>query len=294
MVAEGVPFFPSFNAAVYRLIYNGDEDEMPTGTTIVPRFLVHGFHIDAWLSAITLSPTAVRATVSGTRVGGSQVTISGAQGVFTQEMLAGRKTVTCPLPNGLPSPLYIVLSRGARWLDYYMRDERWPTPRHRQENVTVEFGDKSSEIEALIAQGEGLQVEFKSQVNEAGERFLQTVSAFANGVGGTILVGIQNGTGATLGIGSGANVTNEMDTLSRRIRDNLTPAVSFHPYAVTLDGKDIIVIRIEPGAGHIYGVKPAKPTYHVRRGATNFPASPAELESIITARNSVTYPWRPV
>ncbi len=293
LVADGLPFFPSFRAAVYRLIYNGDDEELPTNTTIDPRFLVHLFHNEGWLSSITLSPTAVRATVTGIRIGGSQVTISGAQGVFTQEALVGRTTVTCPLPNGLPSPLYVVLSRGADWLDYYTRDERWPTLRHRQENVTVEFGDKTSEIEALIAQGEGLQVEFKSQVNEAGERFLQTVSAFANGVGGTILVGIENGTGATLGIGSGANVTDEMDTLSRRIRDNLIPAASFHPYSVTLDGKDIIVIHIEPSAGHIYGVKPAKPTYHVRRGATNFPARPEELESIVMARNSVASPWRP-
>ncbi|MGH7866159.1 MAG: hypothetical protein ACREP9_00680, partial [Candidatus Dormibacteraceae bacterium] len=141
LVNDGCPFFPDMQSALYRLIYQVEDEVAPTGLGPSPHIDLRMGHSEGWLEKIRLSPTAVNVRVAGTRVGGMQLTISGAGGIYHQEQLIGRKSVTCPLTDGIPSQLYIVLSRGHKWVDYYARDARWEEYRRKQQgNVTVEFG----------------------------------------------------------------------------------------------------------------------------------------------------------
>jgi len=50
---------------------------------------------------------------------------------------------------------------------------------------------KYEELKALVAQGEGLQIEFKLKANHP-EKFLKEISAFANTKGGHLLVGVED------------------------------------------------------------------------------------------------------
>ena len=44
---------------------------------------------------------------------------------------------------------------------------------------------------------------------------------------------------------------------------------------------NIIVIRVDFGSAPPYGIKPGKPEYYVRYGATTFPAGPEQIRSIV-------------
>ena len=50
------------------------------------------------------------------------------------------------------------------------------------------------ELKAALRQGEGKNLEFKADVSTARKTFLKTVVAFANGIGGTIIFGIDDKT----------------------------------------------------------------------------------------------------
>lgn len=49
-----------------------------------------------------------------------------------------------------------------------------------------------SDLIDLISKGEGLSVEFKETLPSESMRWLKTIVAFANGCGGTLLVGVNN------------------------------------------------------------------------------------------------------
>jgi len=124
LLSDDAPFFPDFRTALLRLVYKVqdiDAIQQEPGAAVVVRLA----DTSAWLSNITLSPTAIDVTISGTRVGVSRITITGGGATLHDRQLDARRTVTCSLPNGIPSPLWIMLSRGNEWLDYYQRDERW-------------------------------------------------------------------------------------------------------------------------------------------------------------------------
>ena len=51
---------------------------------------------------------------------------------------------------------------------------------------------KVSEIGKILAQGEGISVEFKEAKEKVPASFYETVVSFANTIGGTILLGVDD------------------------------------------------------------------------------------------------------
>jgi len=115
-----------------------------------------------------------------------------------------------------------MLARGNTWLDYYHRDARWPVYRKEQGNVRIELPPPSREleIEGLVAQGEGPQIEFKRELSSDRARLLNTVSAFANTNGGVILLGIDDN-GNPCGLAG--DIRDLEVTITRTIHDSMTP-----------------------------------------------------------------------
>src|SRR5262249_2348390 len=160
-LGDGLPFQTDFKSALLRLVFGVADVEQFRNASLGPAVIVRLAEIDAWLGHITLSPTAITVAVSGSRVAGTQLIITGSSAAQFQSKLRAPSTVECPLPIGVPTSLWIMLSTDNQWLDYYHRDERWPIARRGQDNVTVDAGDASTEIAAIIARGEGLTTEFK-------------------------------------------------------------------------------------------------------------------------------------
>ena len=141
-------------------------------------------------------------------------------------------------------------------------------------------------VELLIAAGEGESIEFKQQLPESDvQGVMKTVAAFANGGGGALLFGIDND-GLVVGAGSDRE---SIDRLTSLISDRVRPHVHFTINMTNVDGLDVLVVDVPAGADTPYGVgtNDRDVVYYVRRGATSFPASPADVRSFVRARLSV-------
>lgn len=99
-------------------------------------------------------------------------------------------------------------------------------------------------IEKLIKQGEGITLEFKTAKNELPQNVLETVCAFLNRYGGTILLGV-NDKGEILGIDP-----SKVQKISRELVNSLNnpqllnPPVYISPNEIEIEGKTIIQIHV--------------------------------------------------
>jgi predicted HTH transcriptional regulator len=151
--------------------------------------------------------------------------------------------------------------------------------------------EPTAAIEALIASGEGPAVEFKSKIPETAlerRRTFKTVAAFANGDGGTIIVGVDDDDLTIVGC-EGDDPAKLRDTLGQMVRARVVPTPPFSVTAHTLDGKVVLVLRVEPGASPPYGItvdkdSQEKPEFYVRRGASIFHVQPSDLREVVLAR----------
>ncbi len=192
--------------------------------------------------------------------------------------------------TGLPSCSWLVLRRDGDWLDYkYLNWPHAPMPDVGVE-IVVEGQDK---ILSLISQGEGPSIEFKEGVpaEPNNERYgvCKTIAAFANGLGGTILLGVADD-GSIKGVPDPLKTRNSIDAITNWIKNIVSPLPDFDVQAEEVLYSDelglivrsnVIVISVGPGSLPPYGIKPGKPEYFVRRGATTFPAAPEQLRNIV-------------
>ena len=76
--------------------------------------------------------------------------------------------------------------------------------------------------------------------------WLKSVSAFANGIGGTLFFGIDNDRNV-VGL---ADAQTDAEAISRLIKERITPYPSFILAPEQEDGKDILVLSVSQGAPH--------------------------------------------
>jgi glutaredoxin-related protein len=286
LLSDVSPFFPDYRTALLKLIYQ--VDQVDPNASLSPLVMVKLAHREAWLRHIAITPTAIQVAVDGEQVGGVHLVFSDSEHLYIEQQLSQPETIECPLPEGIPTQIHILLTRGNSWLDYYHRDARWPIYKKDQDNVRIETPPISRElaIEELIAQGEGPQIEFKRELSADRARLLNTVSAFANTNGGTILLGIDNG-------GNPYDLPGDMgrlaDTITRTIHDNIIPMPPVDILQVQIHEQPVVIIVIGQTTTHACGVNAADPRYYVRRGASNFPARPEEITNLVLARHPAAY-----
>jgi predicted HTH transcriptional regulator len=180
-----------------------------------------------------------------------------------------------------------------RWLDYRALNSPW-TSRAELDDAGVQFDvpeEATSVIEALVTAGEGPQLEYKSKIPDtAGERrsTFKTIAAFATGNGGTVVFGVDRDELTVVGLGS-EDPKKLRDQLSSMIRSRVIPTPNFEPDVYTLEGKTLLVLRVEPSPSPPYGVtvdesSKERPEFYVRRGASTYPAQPNDVRETTLAR----------
>ena len=120
------------------------------------------------------------------------------------------------------------------------------------------------QFEMLLQEGEGPYVEFKQEVRE-GEwsRITQSIVAFANSRGGTIVVGVSD-EGEVVGVpGSFPS----QDDLARVLREWIEPDLDCKLERWPVRGKTMVVISVPEGTGKPYFHKERGPL--IRRGSNN-------------------------
>jgi hypothetical protein len=290
LIGDACPSFPSWDAA-FRGFFYGDFSRPSSGH--VPHSFATIRVIDgrAWLDRVRITPASMDVHLGGSAVGGTRVELN-SQTYRCDARSPEAGQVTLPLPDGLPLSAWLYLSRDGKWLDYRAIGDYPALADLAGAGVDFEVPeDPESEIQALLSQGEGLQVEFKRQLPgdsaESKRTVFKTVAAFANGHGGTIVFGVESDEATVCGLGDIDPVA-ERDRLAQLARSIVTPAPEATARVYEVDGKTLLVLAVSRGASPPYGItvpgKQGKPVeFYVRRDATTFPARADELRNAVLA-----------
>jgi Predicted transcriptional regulator containing an HTH domain and an uncharacterized domain shared with the mammalian protein Schlafen len=291
LVGAGCPSFPEYKSAwrafSERNFSLAGAQEPPSDLAVIRIVETRG-----WIGPVHVSATAMTVEVRGDALAGCELELNSVMLRVVRE-LDGPCTVVIPLPDGLPGDAWLWLKSGATWLDYRSIDPKsaW-TGDLKQAGVEIEVPvDPQANIEALIAAGEGPQVEFKEQLVEG--RGLKAVAAFANGEGGTLVFGINRDEVTITGL-TGDEPYKLRDRLEHLIRAAIVPTPDFSTQLCTIDDKVILVVNISPGKEPPYGIIAGpgardKPDYYVRRGASTYPGQPSEIRAAVLGEPASGY-----
>ncbi len=275
LVSAGAPVFPSFDLAARAFFHaptRGNRNFDGRGIVIRKQDL------RARIERVRIRTAEPVVTVGGHDREGKLLSLSGPDGV-SHRLDADTADWSLPLPDGLPEAAWLALHDDQQLLDGRALDPNWGL-----------LGDVEFEIEpgirmeGLISRGEGSTLEFKRELPEDLRKVMKTVAAFSNGLGGTILFGVDDEQ-QVVGLSEGP-IRETMDHLARFISDHVHPHPLFEIEPVTVGEHEIIALYVLEGPDTPYGVGQSdrKLTYYVRRGGNSSPARPEDIRGSVRAR----------
>jgi hypothetical protein len=287
LVAPGAPTFPSYEVASEAFFYGLRSLAPPqTYNDVVVLRLVDR---RARLTRVIFSAAGVDVHAEGSDVVGCRVEITSNVG-HHETAMGSEGIARIDLPAGVPAEWWLVLSRGNTWLDYRYNGAygRGPAP---SVEVLADAVEPADELAALMGGGESLTLELKRELpadREGRRRAARTVAAFANGVGGVILFGVDRDEFTIVGLeGEFPKLRDELNTF---VTELLTPRadVDIRPYEV--DGKLVIGLHVKQGQNSLYGVGPGDPRYYIRRSGSTVPARPEDVSLLVSSRSRSQQP----
>lgn len=284
LIQDGCPSFPSLGDAVYKLLFDVELDRASDRSFPSPPFVLLVANTEAWIERVEQHTSSLIVNVQGNEVEGVRLEVTGSGGVRFDQKLIGPGDIRLDLPEGLPPRIWVLLSRGSRWLD--LRDLTQYGSRSPWDNVFDVQPDLATQVAGAIARGEGERTEFKEQIPYGKDDFVNVVAAFANGEGGMIIVGVANRTGEIKGLT--CDLGELRDRISQKIRSNVYPEPKFKIESCELNGRKLLVVLIEEGQSKPYGVgtDPSKLSFYVRRTATTPPARQEEIRAMTIGANN--------
>ncbi len=139
------------------------------------------------------------------------------------------------------------------------------------------------EIEKLLLQPESRTLEFKRDTS-SWDPILKTIIAFANTAGGILIIG-RSSSGEIVGL---KDIFKAEEALANSIADNIRPLLLPEIEVVTLEGKDLLVVKISHWRAPFYLKKEGIPNgVYIRLGSTSRPAGPELLSEL---QRSVLFP----
>ena len=277
-VGENCPSFPTFGAAYNGFFYN-DLTARPTSGLINPSIKIRLINAEAYIRRLRVTPGFLDVWVSGSKCAGTRLEFTGS-GIHKRLNITKASRYRIGLPNGLENESWVWLTRKSDWLDYRVVSG-WGA---QATNVEYELSDDPLvELEQLIANGEGLTVEFKEKLPETKDEkrnTFKTVVAFANQFGGTLIFGVEDGGGI---VGIDDQPAKARETLMEMVRSLVLPTPNVRPDIKMLGNRHLIILKVPNGSGilHSLVVEANKPEYYVRRGATTFYARPEEITDTV-------------
>lgn len=219
--------------------------------------------------------------VEGSQADGAELQLTTPTSTVTHRV-GPTSHVHFPLPDGLADSTLLVLTRDGDWLDY--RHFADPARGDRQDESVV-WDEPGADLQLLLNGGEGPTVELKRQLpadngREAKRTALKTVAAFATGVGGTMLYGVDDATAEPVGLDTATmSVERQRDRLVNMIRDCIDPEPGYDLQLAEVDGKTLLVLQVHAGGRGAYALFPERPEFYVRRGASTYRARQQDIEA---------------
>ncbi len=146
------------------------------------------------------------------------------------------------------------------------------------------------EIEKLLRQPESKTLEFKQDLSSMTP-ILKTIVAFANTAGGVLIIG-RSPEGSVLGL---EDVFKEEERLANAIADNIHPPILPELEIATVQGNDVLVVKVAHWKGPFYLKKQGVPDgVYVRLGSTSRPAGPVLLEELQRSTRFLSFDQQPM
>ena len=138
----------------------------------------------------------------------------------------------------------------------------------------IEYDEAKDEVEYLASLGEGQFLEYKKEIGNKKE-FLESVVAFANSDGGTIVLGVDDN-GNIIGCG---NTSKEQ--VEQMVNDSVIPFVPVESTLVKYGNKPLLLVRVNTGNEKPYYLKfGSKMVSYVRRNGSDLMMRYDELEEM--------------
>ncbi len=280
LAGVGRPFFPDETAAAASLLL--DDHSAPANRSIPSDgILIRIAHPEAYIGEVRVSSAAITVSVCGEDLEGVHLQVSSAGNPW-EEPVSEPGDVSVPISGADSADVWVSLVRGQECLDFLTISSQWPTRRERQ-GIVYEIDDLNERLNRLRLGGESETVEFKKEFPEE-DGIPRTVAAFANGNGGTLILGIRDD-GEVAGVGNEAKAR---DRLVDIVRSRVRRLPRYDLLTGTVDERTVIAMLVEPGDGRPYGVTGKSGIqYYIRRGATNRVPEPEELQEICQPRQSI-------
>ncbi len=145
------------------------------------------------------------------------------------------------------------------------------------------------EIEKLIKFPESKTLEFKSDLSSLSP-ILKTIVAFANTAGGVLVIGYIPG--RIIGL---ENVFKEEERIANAVADSIHPPLLPEIEIATVEGKDLLIIRVAHWKGPFYLKKEGiQSGVYIRLGSTSRPAGPELISQLKRSLTSYSYDQEPL
>jgi hypothetical protein len=282
LIQVGCPTFPDYHTALTYLMHGAGrrrgEDALP------PEIILRVVHNDAWIDEVTLGSNRVAVTVRGDQIAGTRLA-GGCGGYYFEEDLEREVTLLCPTPRGTPDYIWIILSRRDKWLDGREIDLRYGTERLPWENIKAAPENTYEQIRGWVAEGESGTMEYKQKLSADERKVLKTVAAFANGQGGVILLGVDDDQ-AICGVEHEfpqGSLGKYKDKITNLIHGWLSPSPEYLLSHCIIGTHTVVALQVFEGRQVPYTLrgKDQAPVVYVRRNASTYAATPAEIREIV-------------
>jgi len=145
------------------------------------------------------------------------------------------------------------------------------------------------EIQRLIAGGETEVVEFKVAPPRPSD-LASRLCGFANGAGGSIILGVADASWAVVGVKDSAAAVDALHAACRLCKPpvRLDPG---QPEVVQVNGKALVVGQVPPNKGPLHQVSGV---FYIRRGTHTVPMDAEEIEAHFHQRGTLAWEAQPV
>ncbi|MBZ5693980.1 MAG: ATP-binding protein [Acidobacteriia bacterium] len=144
------------------------------------------------------------------------------------------------------------------------------------EQPGVHLRAKQLEVEQLLAVGECDTIEFKREIDRA-HKLAQTIAAFANTKGGTVVIGVDNENNVV-----GCEPRGLNDKITNIVRSHCDPPVTVSIRKIVYKEKVLVLVHVLESRGRVHTVRDWG--VYIRANATNRIPSADELESLFIRR----------
>ncbi len=148
-----------------------------------------------------------------------------------------------------------------------------------------------NELLKEIQAGESKTLEFKETLPPKTERWVKTVVAFSNSAGGKLVVGVRD-SGGVVGVDDARRIA---DAAANAIDDLCEPQVAPRIRVEEIDGRDVVMIEVQPGTATPYYLKERnlERAAYIRVGATTRLADEMALRELSLRGSSQSYDEQP-